>query len=102
MNSMAGIVAATSYAVLSVSPSVLGFAAHATHFVMPLVLGGALLLLNQPNRGSLGRLFASGLFFGIGLLMKQQAVFFVLFGAIYLFSRDIRAGFNLKKIFLRN
>src|SRR4030095_10016091 len=41
----AGFVAAASYTLLSVSPTVLGFAAHATHFVMLPVLGGVLLLL---------------------------------------------------------
>lgn len=96
-----GIAAAASYAVLSVSPSVLGFAAHATHFVMLPVLGGALFLLSHPNRQSLGRLFAGGLLFGIGLLMKQPASFFVLFGAIYLVVQDVRAGFDLRKILLR-
>src|SRR5437867_8014071 len=80
VNSTAGIAAAATYAVLSVSASVLGFAAHATHFVVLSVLGGALLLLRPPNRQSLPILFASGASFGIGLLMKQPAVFFVLFG----------------------
>jgi hypothetical protein len=102
VNPTAGIVAAASYAVLSVSPLVQGFAAHATHFVMLPVLSGALLLLNQSGRQSMGRLFASGLFFGIGLLMKQPAVFFAFFGAIYLFLGDIRAGFGWKKLLLRN
>ena len=45
INETAGFVAAASYALLSVSPTVLGFAAHATHFVMLPVLGGILLLL---------------------------------------------------------
>ncbi len=145
----AGVAAATAYAVLCMSPSVLGLAAHAEHFVMLPVLGGTLLLLNQSDgRGrarlvkpirqrvstrlanrrdaivvgrdrwarrmeptsqgavtaiyemSHGRLFASGLLFGIGLLMKQPAVFFILFGAIYLLSHDIRRGFSLKRIAL--
>src|SRR5438445_8075949 len=47
MNSTAGIAAAASYAVLSVSPSVLGFAGHATHFAMLPVLAGALILLHE-------------------------------------------------------
>jgi hypothetical protein len=102
VNSMTGIAAATSYAILSVSPSVLGFAGHATHFVMLPVLGGALLLLNHSDRQALGRLLASGLLFGLGLLMKQPAILFVLFGAIYLVSRDIRRRLGLKKILLRN
>jgi hypothetical protein len=99
MNSTAGIAAAMSYAVLSVSPSVLGFAAHATHFVMVLVLGGTLILLNQSGRQRLAELFASGLLFGLALLMKQPAVFFILFGAIYLISKDVHRGLKLKDIF---
>src|SRR2546428_9269093 len=78
MNSTAGIAAAASYAVLSVTPSVLGFAGHATHFVILPVLGGTLLLLDESNRQAFGRLFASGLLFGLGLLMKQPAIFFIL------------------------
>jgi hypothetical protein len=101
VNSTAGIAAAATYGVLSLSPSVLGFAAHATHFVMLPVLGGALLLVNQPDRQSLGRLFASGLLFGVGLLMKQPAIFFILFGAIYLACGDIRR-FALSTILRRN
>jgi len=46
---------------LSLSPSVLGLAGHATHFVVLPVLGGAILLLNQRNRLGVGRLFLSGL-----------------------------------------
>ena len=97
MNSTVGIAAAASYALLSLSPSVLGLAAHATHFVVLPVLGGAFLLLNQQNRLGMGRLFLSGLLMGLGLLMKQPALFFVLFGASYLFLCDIRAGLVLRK-----
>jgi Dolichyl-phosphate-mannose-protein mannosyltransferase len=102
LNSTAGIAAAASYAVLSVSPSVLGFAGHATHFVMLPVIGGTLLLFNHSDRQTFGRLFASGLLFGVGLLMKQPAVFFILFGATYLVSTDIRRRLGLKRTFLRN
>jgi hypothetical protein len=120
INSIAGIAAAMTYAVLSVSPSVLGFAAHATHFVMLPVLGGTLLLLAPPRSDGLGsrrpkhdgweavtpynfeRLFVSGLLFGTSLLMKQPAVFFVLFGALYLLSNDLRRKRGWKRIVLRN
>ena len=101
MNSTVGLAAAMSYAVLSVSPSVLGFAGHATHFVLLPVLGGTLLLCNSTDRQALGRLFASGLLFGIGLLMKQPAVFFALFGAIYLVSGNLHRRAQAKKILLQ-
>src|ERR1035441_3520981 len=41
----AGVTAAVAFALLSLSPSVLGLAAHATHFVVLAALGGTLLLL---------------------------------------------------------
>src|SRR5437899_7408644 len=53
LNTMAGLVAALSYSVLSVCPSVLGFAAHASHFVMLPVLGGRLILMRGRNRPGL-------------------------------------------------
>jgi hypothetical protein len=101
LNSTLGLAAAMSYAVLSVSPSVLGFAGHATHFVLLPVLGGTLLLFNSADRQALGRLFASGLLFGIGLLMKQPAVFFALFGTIYLVCRDLHRRVRAKKILVQ-
>jgi len=104
VNSMAGIAAATTYAVLSVSPSVLGLAAHATNFVMLAVLGGTLLIskLSQSERHAFGRIFASGLLFGIGALMKQPALLFIPFGAIHLLWNDVQQRFTPKKILLRN
>src|SRR5438477_6896597 len=95
VNSTVGIVAAASYALLSVSPSVLGLAAHATHFVVLPVLGGVFLLLNKQSRLGVGRLLLSGLVMGLGLLMKHPGLYFILFGALYLFLRDVRAGLAL-------
>ena len=101
LNWVVGLAAGMSYAVLSISPSVLGFAGHATHFVLLPVLGGTLLLCNSADRQGLGRLFASGFLFGIGLLMKQPAVFFALFGVIYLVRSNLHRRFRSGKIFLR-
>src|SRR5437867_12741554 len=102
INSIAGIAAAMTYAVLSVSPSVFGFAAHATHFVMLPVLAGTLFLLNESDDRNFQRLFVSGLLFGTSLLMKQPAAFFILFGALYLLSNDLRCKRGWKRIVLRN
>ena len=104
VNSRLGLAAAMSYAVLSVSPSVLGLAAHATNFVMFPVLGGTLMILklSEPERHVSRRLFTSGLLFGVGLLMKQPALFFILFGATYLLRKDLHRRLTLKRILLRN
>jgi hypothetical protein len=109
INTMAGVTAAASYAVLSVSPSVLGLAAHATNFVVLPLLGGILLLLkeqrvtasepSQPKQ--LVRLFASGLLFGIGALMKQPGLLFILFGAIYIVWNDLNRRLPANRMLLR-
>ncbi len=101
VNSLVGLAAGMSYAVLSASPSVLGFAGHATHFVLLPALGGTLLLLKAADRQGFGLLLASGTLFGLGVLMKQPAIFFALFGAIYLVADNLRRRFRPEKIFLR-
>src|SRR5437762_3084804 len=101
MNETVGLVAAASYAVLSLSPTVLGFAAHAAHFVMLPVLGGMLLLLDQRARAPFGRLFVSGLLFGLAVVMKQPGIFFVIFAVIYLITRAGRSWPNRKEWFVR-
>lgn len=102
MNATAGIAAAASYAILSLSPSVLGFEGHATHFVVFPVLGGVLLLLGKSGPVPVKIVLASGVLFGLALLMKQPALFFIPFGAGYLLYCDWRARLPLKKILLRS
>jgi Dolichyl-phosphate-mannose-protein mannosyltransferase len=109
VNTIAGITAAASYAVLSVSPSVLGLAAHATNLVVLPVLGGILLLLKQqrvtasePSKPKqFVRLLASGLLFGIGALMKQPALLFIPFGAIFVVWNDLNRRLSLNTMVLR-
>lgn len=101
-NPIAGIAAATAYAVLSLSPSVMGFAAHATHFVVLPMLGGVLLLLRPRERQDVKRLMASGFLFGIAVLMKQPGAAFALFAGGYLFFSDWRAGLRWKKMLSRS
>lgn len=101
-NSVVGLAAASSYAVLSVSPTVLGLAGHATHFVVLPVLAGILLLLHDSDRYAYARLFASGALFGVGLVMKQPAIFFIPVGIIYLAWDDVRRKRVAKDILLRN
>jgi 4-amino-4-deoxy-L-arabinose transferase-like glycosyltransferase len=81
---MAGAVAGISYALLSTSASVMGFEAHATHFVVFPALLGILLLLHAARRQRFWLVFLSGLLSGIAFLMKQHAAFFVLFCLLYL------------------
>lgn len=80
LNSATALAASLSYAILSLSPTVFGFAAHATHFVILFTLAGTLLLLSCLEKDKLLLFGVSGLLFGLAFLMKQPAIFFVLFG----------------------
>ena len=97
-----GIAAAAAYCVLSLMPHMLGQAAHATHFVVMFAVAGAFLLLRVLDRRPKMLIAASGCLFGFALLMKQPGLFFVLFGSVYLFSRDWRARLSAREIISRN
>ena len=87
---LAGIVACASYALLSTSESVLGFAAHATHFVVLPALAGILILLRALENRRWWLYFASGVLLGLAFLMKQPGIFFVLFGGLYLLISEAK------------
>ena len=86
-----GVVGAATYAVLSASFSVLGFAGHATHFVVLFACAGILILLEALRSQRLFSYFFSGLLLGFAFLMKQPGVFFLLFAAVYLLRVQLRS-----------
>ena len=87
-----GIAAAACFAVLSLSDSVLGLAAHATHFVTLFGVAGLLLLLKAAENRRLGTLFSCGLLFGFAFLMKQPGFFYGLLGGLFLLWNELRSG----------
>jgi len=82
--------AASSYALLSASPVVLGCEAHATQFVVVAALGGLLLLLRGEDSGKPVLFFCNGLLFGMACLMKQPGALFGMFGFCLLVARGAR------------
>jgi hypothetical protein len=84
-NTFTGLVAAASFAVLSINPMVLGPSAHATHFVLLPALGGLLVLLRALDSEKKHYFFYSGLLLGLACIMKQQGIFFVIFSIFYFF-----------------
>jgi len=74
------IIACATYALLSLSPGVLGLAGHATHLVTLAALGGFLLLLRAREKGGGAGLFWSGICFGLAFLCKQPGLYFGMFG----------------------
>jgi len=81
---LAGLTAAASFALLSIGPSVLGFAAHATQFVVLPAVAGVLLLLKGIEAQRLSIFFWSGLLFALAFLMKQPGISFFLLAVFYL------------------
>ena len=102
VNTNVGLLAAASYAILSLSPGVVGFVAHATHFIVLFSLAGLLALLKYQEKQSLYYLALSGFCFGLSFIMKQQAIFFMVFGPIaYWIIEKKRLPFNLKNSLFR-
>jgi len=87
---IAAITAAISYALLSNSESVLGFAGHATHFVALAAVAGILCLLKAFDSKSRLLYFLSGAFTGLSFVFKQPGLVFVVFGAFLLFVHEWR------------
>ena len=79
----AALYSCAGYALLSLSSSVNGLFAHATHFVVLFALAGFLTLLSALEREQRSRLFVSGLFFGIAVTMKQHALLLALYAFLY-------------------
>jgi hypothetical protein len=100
--SWGAVAACATYALLSLSPGVLGLAGHATHLVTLAALGGFLLLLRARESGSGAGLFWSGLCFGLAFMCKQPGIYFCGFGLCLvlrnaLLTRPVAWGLLLRK-----
>jgi general stress protein CsbA len=81
--SLGGVVSCAAYGLLSLEPAVLGWAGHATHFVVLPATAGILLLLKADELQKLPLFFSSGFLLGLAFLMKQPGIFFVFFGMFW-------------------
>ena len=88
----AGLVACASYGLMSTSTAVLGAAAHATQFVVLFAVPGTWLLWRAIRSGRRGIYFGTGLLFGLALVMKQQGMFFGMFGLAVLLWHEKTGG----------
>jgi hypothetical protein len=95
----AAVFAGMSYLLLSTSRSVMGLQAHGTHFVVFFALAGILLLLVALEKDSAWLLWASGVLFGIAILMKQHGVFFLGFAGLYVLVREYRKSLHRRTLF---
>src|SRR4030065_183481 len=81
---------ASAYAILSLSPNVMGVFAHATHFVVLPMIAGVLLIFKAIKKGGRLRCFLPGGLLGMAFIMKQNGFFFVLFGTAWLTMEILR------------
>jgi hypothetical protein len=87
---LAGLVAGSSYALLSTSQSVLGFAAHASNFVVLPAVGGIIMSVKAGQTGRTIHYLLAGLLAGLAFLCKQPGIFFALFCGVYLAARELQ------------
>jgi hypothetical protein len=73
---LAGCIGALVFGVMALSPTVLGFAAHATFFLALCSVAGLYALLHARERDHTPLFLVSGLCFGLAFLMKQSGLFF--------------------------
>ncbi|MBK5276299.1 MAG: glycosyltransferase family 39 protein [Desulfuromonadales bacterium] len=83
LDTSAALYSCSAYLLLSLSQSVYGLFAHATHFVVLFALGGFLLLLRSIDERRIALLFPAGLCFGLAVTMKQHAMPLVLFAILF-------------------
>jgi hypothetical protein len=102
IDSFTAVFATAAFAVLSLSQSVQGIFANAEHFVILFAVAGILLLVLAVDRKSLVLLLTASILLGIGFLMKQHGITFIVFAGLYLlFSQFRRKPFELKPFLLR-
>jgi hypothetical protein len=98
LDETAGLVTASAYVVMAASPGILGLEGHAAHFAALFATAGlcCFQLIRQPVRwpGAI----AGGFLLGTAMLMIQDAVFFCLWGLIFVTvtgarrTKVVRAG----------
>src|ERR1700722_9779268 len=74
LDATAGVIAATPYAILAASPSMLGLAGHATHFAAFFTTAGLCVMWRARQSIKWTTALEMGILFGSAVLMKQQAI----------------------------
>ncbi|HTR41192.1 MAG TPA: glycosyltransferase family 39 protein [Pseudomonadales bacterium] len=98
---LAGVAACAAFGILSVSPAVMGMAAHANHFVIFFAVWGTLLLWRGEEFYRWSFFFFSGVLYGLALLMKQQGICFCLFAVTMVVWNGFRNRAIFSTVFFR-
>lgn len=85
-----GVWSAVFYAAFSQSPALLAPFGHATHFINLCAVPGVIALLRARESRRLRHWFSAGSWFGLAVLMKQQALFLAVFALLYTLCFELR------------
>jgi len=85
LDNLCGAIVGMSYGILSLGPHVAGFTTQAEHLITFFSSAGLLALVMAFQYKKLVFFFSGGLLFGFSLLIKQSAIFFVLFSITSIF-----------------
>ena len=96
-NSFTALIAVLTTGLLLLSPSVLGQAAHATHFVTFFMMGGTWFLVTATEKKRGIYFLLSGVMMGLAFIMKQSGIFFIVFGALIILLNSLQATRPLRK-----
>ena len=100
-NKPIGLVIATAFAFLSLNPFVSGFTTESEHLIVFFLSAALLVMLKGLQKENMWYYFFSGMLFCATMLVKQNGVFFVLYGGLvitsyYLINKEINPGKALK------
>jgi hypothetical protein len=98
---IAGLAACATFGILSVSPAVMGMAAHANHFVILFAMWATLLLWRGEEFYRWYVYFFSGILYGLAFLMKQQGICFNLFAVTFVIGYAIVNRTVFSTVFFR-
>jgi 4-amino-4-deoxy-L-arabinose transferase-like glycosyltransferase len=94
----AGMVAATTYAMMAATPDMMGLEGHATHFAAFFVTGAMCLMWKARQEFHWLQIAASGFAFGLAILMKQHAALIAAWALVAFAAASFRrAGFSAGK-----
>lgn len=101
-NVRVALVASTCYGFLALSPAFYGFAAHATQFIVFYCSMALFFLSSYVKTAKNIKLFLFALMLGMAFIMKQQAMFFILFGLVFvvLYQRQVKTDSMIKTLFI--
>ncbi len=89
---LGAVVSAAAFALLSLTPGLSGFTCQSEHLLAFLVIAGALVLSRALEKEKAWLFIAAGVLMCLSFTIKQNGVFFILFGGFYIILHHVLGG----------